>query len=91
MGKTTSEQILEKLITLGFSPEVISHEPVITIDDVVKTLNIPVESMAKTILFSQKEIGLVLLDLKPYQDKMRGHDLLAASQACGCRRSRSIY
>ena len=63
MKKTTAEKILERLKSLGCSPKVMDHDPVITMDDVVKTLNIPIASMAKTILLSQKEIGLIAVVL----------------------------
>jgi|GEM_PF-3259301 len=63
MKKTTTEKILERLKFSGYSPKIIDHDPVITMDDVVRTLDIPVASMAKTILLYQKEIGLIAVVL----------------------------
>lgn len=56
---TPIEKIMTKLKKLGCSIEVLEHDPVITINDVVCTLNISVERMTKTILLNQKEIGLI--------------------------------
>lgn len=63
MKKITVETIIERLNTSGYSPRVMSHDPVITMEDVVRTLNMPVASMAKTILLSHKEIGLIAVVL----------------------------
>lgn len=57
--ETPLEKIMTKLKELGYSAEILEHDPVITIDDVVRTLNIPVERMAKTVLLDQKETGLI--------------------------------
>ena len=63
MKKTTTEKILERLKSLGYSPKVMEHDPVITMDDVVRTLDIPADSMAKTMLLSQEDIGLIAVIL----------------------------
>lgn len=61
--ETPTEKIIEKLRGQGFPMEILEHEPVITIDDVAHTLKIPVDQMAKTILLSNKEIGLIAVVL----------------------------
>src|SRR3990167_9470910 len=63
MEKTSAEKVLERLRTSGCSTKVIDHDPVITMDDVVRILDIPIVSMAKTILLFQKEIGLIAVVL----------------------------
>lgn len=57
--ETSTEKIIAKLKGLGCPAEILEHNPVITIDDVVRTLSIPVEKMAKTVLLHQREIGLI--------------------------------
>ncbi len=61
--KISTEKIITKLRNQGFSVKVLEHEPVITIDDVVRVLQIPTDQMAKTILLFNKEIGLVAVIL----------------------------
>jgi len=63
MKKTNTETIIEKLNVSGYSPKVIDHDLVITMDDVVNTLDIPIASMAKTILLSHKDVGLIAVVL----------------------------
>ena len=63
MKENNHRKILERLKSSGYSPKVMNHDPVITMDDVIKTLDIPIASMAKTILLSQKEIGLIAVVL----------------------------
>jgi len=63
MEKTIAETIIERLNISGYSPEVIDHDPVITMEDVVQTLDISIASMAKTILLFHKEIGLIAVIL----------------------------
>ncbi|MBT9151618.1 MAG: Proline--tRNA ligase [candidate division WS2 bacterium] len=63
MKGNNHRKILEKLKLLGCSPKVIDHDPVITMDDVVNTLDIPAVSMAKTIILFQREIGLIAVVL----------------------------
>ena len=58
--ETLTERIIRKLKSSGYSPKVMEHNPVITIGDVVRTLDIPADAMAKTILLSQKDIGLIV-------------------------------
>lgn len=57
--ETSTEKIIAKLKGLGCPTEILEHDPVITIDDVVRILNIPVKKMAKTVLLNQKETGLI--------------------------------
>jgi prolyl-tRNA editing enzyme YbaK/EbsC (Cys-tRNA(Pro) deacylase) len=57
--ETQTEKIIQKLKSSGYSPRVIEHDPVITIGDVVRTLDISTDLMAKTLLLSQKDIGLI--------------------------------
>lgn len=57
--ESSTDKIIQKLKGSGYSPNVIEHDPVITMDDVVRTLNIPTDAMAKTVILSQKEIGLI--------------------------------
>lgn len=61
--ETLIEKVMMKLKVLGCSAEILEHEIVVTIDDVVHTLSIPVESMAKTVLLKQREIGLIAVVL----------------------------
>lgn len=57
--ETQTEKIIQKLKSLGCSPKVMEHDPVITINDVIQTLEISTDLMAKTLLMSQKDIGLI--------------------------------
>ena len=57
--ETDTEKIIAKFKGLGYPVEILEHDLVITIDDVVRTLNIPVVRMAKTVLLNQEEAGLV--------------------------------
>ena len=61
--ETPTEKITTKLRNQGFSVKVLEHEPVITINDVVRVLQIPTDQMAKTILLFNKEIGLIAIVL----------------------------
>lgn len=61
--KNDFESIINKLKGLGAEFEVIEHPPVVTIEDVVCVLNVPVEAMAKTILFDVDQTGLVAVIL----------------------------
>lgn len=63
MENTSAETICERLRALGYSPKVMEHDPVVTMADVVQTLDIPSSAMAKTILFSQVKIGLIAVVL----------------------------
>lgn len=60
---TSTEKITTKLRDQGFSLKVLEHEPVITIADVVRVLQIPTNQMAKTILLFNKNIGLIAVIL----------------------------
>jgi len=57
--ETQTKKTIQKLKSLGYSPKVMEHDPVITMGDVVRTLDISTDSMAKTLLLSQKDIGLI--------------------------------
>lgn len=59
MENIKTKRILENLQSSGRLIKVLEHQTVITIDDIVRTLSIPVEKMAKTVLLNQKEIGLI--------------------------------
>lgn len=61
--ETPTEKITTKLRDQGFLVKVLEHESVITIDDVVRVLQIPTDRMAKTILFFNKQIGLIAVVL----------------------------
>ena len=61
--ETPTKKITTRLRDQGFSVKVIEHEPVITINDVVHVLQIPTNQMAKTILFFNKDIGLIAIVL----------------------------
>lgn len=67
--ETVTEKIITRLKNLGCSIEILEHSPVITIDDVARTLDMPVDEMAKTILLFHKEIGLIALVL-PGMDRV---------------------
>jgi prolyl-tRNA editing enzyme YbaK/EbsC (Cys-tRNA(Pro) deacylase) len=58
-----ADKIITKLRGQGFLVKVLEHESVITIDDVVRVLQIPTDQMAKTILFFNKQIGLIAVVL----------------------------
>jgi len=57
------DSIVGKLQGLGVQFEIIEHSPVVTIEDVIRVLDVPVEAMAKTILFEVTGIGLVAVVL----------------------------
>ncbi len=57
--ETSTEKIIRRLKDSGYSPRVMEHDPVITMDDVVQTLDIPRDAMAKTVILDQKNIGLI--------------------------------
>lgn len=59
----TFSLIVDRLKSLSVTFEVIEHSPVVTIDDVVRVLNIPTDTMAKTMLFNVDRIGLVAVIL----------------------------
>lgn len=61
--ETKTEKIITRIREQGYSLKVLEHEPVITIDDVIYVLKIPIDEMAKTLLLSHKEIGLIALVL----------------------------
>lgn len=61
--ETPTEKIIIRLRDQGFLVKVIEHEPIITIDDVVRVLQIPTDQMAKTILLFNKEMGLIAIVL----------------------------
>lgn len=63
MANSRTETIVEKLRASGYSPKVMDHDPVITMKDVVETLDIPADEMAKTLLLHQREIGLIAVVL----------------------------
>lgn len=58
-----TKKILENLQSSGYLIKVLEHHSVITMDDVARTLDIPVDSTAKTILLSQEKIGLIAVVL----------------------------
>jgi len=59
----TFSLIIDRLKSLEVTFEVIEHSPVVTIDDVIRVLDIPTDAMAKTILFNVDRIGLVAVIL----------------------------
>lgn len=61
--KSSGKKIIENIKELGHSVEILEHDSLITIDDVVRTLNISINKMAKTILLMEKNAGLIAIVL----------------------------
>lgn len=58
MSQTSFEELCALLKRKKIAYQVITHKPVFTMDDVLRELNIPMQSMAKTILVSVGDKGL---------------------------------
>ncbi|MFZ3054812.1 MAG: YbaK/EbsC family protein [Minisyncoccales bacterium] len=63
MEKYSFENLRLLLISNGIDFEVITHNPVFTMEDVIRELNIPSKSMAKTILITTEDKGLLRIIL----------------------------